>query len=410
MNTKKIRRCRCCSQKDFKKIIDFGNMQLTTEFRKNKIKKKEIPMSLVYCKLCKLAQLNHSYDLKSMYNKNYGYESGINQSMKIHLKEIVNDAKKKVQLKKNDAVLDVASNDGTLLKNYKKKILKVGIDPILSKHKNSYPVNTIKIPNYFNKKEIEKKIKQKLKIITTVAVFYDIENPNIFISDIKELLHFDGIWVLEQSYFLKLIKNNAYDSFCHEHVTYFCVRQIEQILKKVKLRIVDVKFNEMNGGSIRLFITHSKNKIKSNKKNLNKLYKIEDYHFSNLNYNLKKFKENVEKSKLDLKNRLRLLKKQNKKIHVYGASTKGNVILQYCGISNKDIEFASDRNKNKWGKFTPGSNIRIISEKKSRKLNPDYYLVMPRHFTDEFIKREKKFLKKGGKFLFPLPKLKEISF
>jgi hypothetical protein len=410
MNTKKINRCRCCGRRDFKKIIDFGNMQLTTEFRKNKIKKKEIPMSLVFCKSCKLAQLNHSYDLKSMYNKNYGYESGINQSMKIHLKEIVNDAKKKVQLKKNDAVLDVASNDGTLLKNYKKEILKVGIDPILSKHKNSYPVNTIKIPNYFSKKEIEKKIKQKLKIITTVAVFYDIEDPNIFISDIKELLHFDGIWVLEQSYFLKLIKNNAYDSFCHEHVTYFCVRQIEQILKKVKLRIVDVKFNEMNGGSIRLFITHSENKIKSNKKNLNKLYKFENNHFSNLNYNLKKFKKNVERSKLDLKNKLKSIKKQNKKIHVYGASTKGNVILQYCGISNKDIEFASDRNKNKWGKFTPGSNIRIISEKKSRKLNPDYYLVMPRHFTDEFIKREKKFLKKGGKFLFPLPKLKEISF
>tara|TARA_Y100000590_G_scaffold468532_1_gene651606 strand:- start:191 stop:1165 length:975 start_codon:yes stop_codon:yes gene_type:complete len=318
--------------------------------------------------------------------------------------------KKKILLKDGDIVLDIASNDGTLLKNYKSKIKKIGIDPILSKYKNSYPINSIKISNYFNKKEIIKKIKnKKIKIITTVAVFYDIENPNKFVSNIKDLLHSNGIWVLEQSYFPKLIKNNAYDSFCHEHVTYFCTKQIEILLNKFELRIIDASFNEMNGGSIRLFITHKDSNIRSVHKNIDTLNKMENKHFSNFLLNLKNFKKNIKKSKEDLIKKIKYIKKNKKIVHIYGASTKGNVILQYCSISHKEIQFASDRNKNKWGKYTPGSNIKIISEKTSRKINPDYYLVMPRHFIKEFIKRERKYLKNGGKFLFPLPKLKEIS-
>ena len=402
-----IKRCRCCNEKKLKNFFDFGSMCLSTEFPPINTKKlNKIPMNVRICQRCKLVQLQHNYDLKKLYNKNYGYKSGVNKTMNNHLETITRDIEKIINFKKKDVVLDIASNDATLLKKYKSnKIVKFGIDPTIKKFKSNYPKNYLKYAGFFDRKIFERMTKKKAKAITSIAVFYDIPEPNKFVKDISKILHKDGVWVLEQSYFPKLFFNNAYDSLCHEHLTYFIFFQMNIILKKNGLRVFNIKLNEMNGGSIRFFITHNESQHKENKKSINKILQIEKKYLSNLKKNLVKFKNNINSSKKKLQNFIRSKIKNKKKIHIYGASTKGNIILQFCGIKEKQINFAADRNNEKWGRETPGSKIPIISEKTSRLKNPDYYLVMPWHFKNEIVKREKIFLKKGGQLIFPLPKL-----
>jgi len=383
-------------------------MALSTSFTNNKIKDNITPLHLIYCSKCYLLQLKHNYDFNALYGDNYGYRSGINKSMNNHLKNIVKEIEHIVKLEKNDVILDIASNDGTLLKKYSKKnTIKIGIDPTIRKYKNLYPSNIIKSPTFFTKKQFNLlSNKKKAKIITSIAVFYDVPNPNIFINDIKNILDKNGVWILEQSYFPFLIKNNAYDSVCHEHITYFTIYQINLILTKFQLQIFNINYNSMNGGSIRLFIKHKSCTIyKKNIYKINKFKNSEKYYFENFITIKKKFINNILLSRKKLINLIKKISKNNEIIHIYGASTKGNIILQFCGITSNDIQYVSDRNPLKIGKFTPGSNIKIISEKESRKLNPNYYLVMPWHFKDEFIAREKEFLDKGGKFIFPLPNI-----
>ena len=406
-----VKKCRCCGKKKLKNFFNFGSMCLSTQFPpKNTKKISKIPMNVKICKNCKLVQLQHNYDLKKLYNKDYGYKSGVNQTMNQHLEAITNEIENIVKFEKKDVVLDIASNDGTLLKKYKnKKITRFGIDPTIRKFRSNYPKNYLKYSGFFNKKIYKKIAKTKAKAITSIAVFYDIPNPNKFVNDISKILDFNGVWVLEQSYFPKLFLNNAYDSMCHEHLTYFTYYQINLILKKHNLRVFDIKLNEMNGGSIRFFIAHINSIYKKKNKSIYSILKIEKKYFFNLEKNLIKFKKNINNSKKQLKQFIKKKIKQKKKIHLYGASTKGNIILQFCDIQQNQIEFAADRNYEKWGRETPGSKIPIISEKKSRLKNPDYYLVMPWHFKKEILQREKNFIKKGGKLIFPLPKLHIVS-
>ena len=410
MKFKKIKLCRCCGSKKLRNYIDFGKMYLSTAFprtKKNSLRK--IPMTLIICSDCKLAQLGQNYELSKLYNENYGYKSGVNNSMKIHLKSITQQILKYIRLKKNDLVLDIASNDGTLLKNYNKNLTRIGIDPIIKKYKNQYR-NMKFLDTFFSKEIFDNSFKKKkAKVITSIAVFYDVENPKKFVSDIAGILEHNGIWVLEQSYFPHLVANNAYDSICHEHLTYFTIKQLNMILQKFGLEIFNITSNDMNGGSIRYFIKFNKNKkIKKNKKNLKFYYNYEGYFYRNLNKKLLKFKNQIKKSKSKLTEFVQKTLLSNKSIHVYGASTKGNIILQYCKINQNLIKFAADRNPDKFGRYTPGSNIKIISEIESRALKPDYYLVMPWHFKKEIVERERKYSQEGGKLLFPLPNFQII--
>ena len=368
-------------------------------------------MELIICKNCRLFQLRHNYELKKLYNENYGYKSGINNSMHRHLEDIAKEAEKKVQLKEEDIILDIASNDGTLLKKYKnKKTIKFGIDPTIKKFKKFYPNNYLKFPGFFEKNIYNKIAKfKKSKIITSIAVFYDLPNPAKFVQDIKSILDINGIWILEQSYFPHLIQNNAYDSICHEHLSYFMHRQLNLLLKKEKLKIIDVSFNNMNGGSARFFISHQDSQFKIKRKNLLKVLKIENKIFRNFNKTINRFRRNIINSKNKLINLIIKLNKEKKIIHIYGASTKGNVIIQFCKITKKMVPYAAERNPEKYGRYTPGSFIPIISENKSRALKPNFFLVMPWHFKKEIVLREKIFLNKGGKLIFPLPQINIIG-
>ncbi len=410
MKYTRIKTCRLCGSKKLKKLIDFGPICSSSTFPNKKITYKKItPMIFVICKKCELSQLLHNYNLNELYNENYGYRSGINPAMVKHLKGITSDIKKITKIKKGDYILDIASNDGTLLKTYGiSGINYVGIDPTIKRFKKFYPKKFINKSNFFTKKNYLKVSKKnRAKCITSIAVFYDIIKPNSFVSDIKNILKKDGIWVMEQSYLPILIKNNGYDSICHEHLTYFTLKQIDYLCKKNNLRIIKTSLNNMYGGSIRVFICHKDAKYKTNFGSLNKCKRLEKKYI-NMKY-FYKFKNNIVKLSIKLNNLVKKLKENNKSIHVYGASTKGNVILQYSKINKSLINFAADRNPLKWSRKMPGSNIPIVSEKDSRLKKPDFYLVLPWHFKNEFIEREKNFLLNGGGLIFPLPKVKIIK-
>ena len=404
----RINQCRICKSKNLVKLFSLGNLNFTGKFSSfgKKIKKK--PITLIMCKVCDLVQLAHNYDLKYLYGPDYGYRTGINKTMRNHVKKIAQSLSKKTSLKKNDHVLDIASNDGSLLNYYKKNIVKCGIDPILKKYKNNYKDIKYAIPSFFSASKIKTKTKRKFKIITALSVFYDAEDPNKFLSDVKELLMPNGVFLLEFADLASILKFKMFDTICHEHLEYYSSKVIINLTNQNGLKVFDIKENKINGGSKQYFICLKESKIPVKNKLIKKVLKSENKFKLNNTSTFKKLFKNINKLKKDLNLLIKSIKNKNQNVHGYGASTKGNVILQYFNIDNKKINYIAERNKNKYGLFTPGTNIKIISEKTSRNLRPHYYLVLPWHFKNEILKRERNIIKKGVKFIFPLPKLEIV--
>ena len=404
----RINKCRACKKNILKKLFSLGDMSFTGKFprRDQKIKKK--PITLVLCKHCELVQLGHNFDLKYLYGPDYGYRTGINKTMLNHVRNVVFYLSKKTKLKKEDFVLDIASNDGSLLNFYKKNIKTFGIDPILNKYKKNYKKINYKIADFFSAKKIKKITKQKFKIITALSVFYDAKDPEFFLKDVQKLLSRDGIFMLELADLHSILKYKMFDTICHEHLEYYSSKVIINLAKKNGLKVFDIKRNDINGGSKQFYmcLESSKylvnNKILKNELSEEKRYKLSDPK------TFKNFFQEINLIKTKLLSMIKKIKKKGQSIHCYGASTKGNVLLQYFGIDNKFIDFVAERNEKKYNLYTPGTNIKIISEKSSRSLKPDYYLVLPWHFKKEIVIREKEVIKKGTRFIFPLPKLNII--
>ena len=402
-----IKKCRNCQGTFLKYLFSLGRLSYTGKFPKNnKIDVKKTDLTLIKCSNCNLVQLNNNYNMKYLYNQDYGYRSGINNTMIKHMEKISKILCIKADVRSNDFVLDIASNDGTLVNFYDKNVNKVGIDPLIPRYKKYYKNIDYKIPNFFSLNILKKyKIKNKFKIITALSVFYDINNPHKFLKDINKILEDNGIFLLEYADLFSIIKYKMFDTICQEHVTYYSTKVILKILDKNNLRVFDIRRNSINGGSVQYFVCKKNAKFVTNLKSLNfalleesklKLDKVNTY---------KVFFKTIFKIRSKLLNLLNTLKKKNKIIHGYGASTKGNVLLQFFGIGKKYIKFIADRNPNKYNLFTPGTKIKIISENMSRLMKPDYYLVLPWHFKNEILLREKKIIKKGTKFIFPLPKI-----
>jgi len=405
----KIRECRNCKHKKFYKLFSLGKMSFTGKFTNNfKFNIPKAFINLIMCSSCKLVQLDRNFNPKYLYDDNYGYRTGINATMTNHVQMVVNEAIKLVGLKKDEAALDIASNDGTLLSFYKKNIFTVGSDPLAKKYKKYYKNINFRIEDFFSLNAIKKnKIEKKFKIITALSMFYDLPDPNKFLVDIKKVLHKDGVFILEHADLLSIINNCQFDTICHEHLEYYSSKIIIELTKKNQLRTFNIKSNKINGGSKRYFICHKNSKYKDNKE-VEKVLKEEKKFNLNKPATFSNFFKLINSQKKKL---IELIKKINLKgqsIHGCGASTKGNVLLQFFNISNKEIKYIADRNPQKYNTYTPGTKIKIISEKLSRKIQPDFYLVLPWHFKNEILKREKIIKKKGTKFIFPLPKLKII--
>ena len=406
---KKIKNCRACKSKKIKHVYSLGNQSLTGIFpnsKKSKISKGNL--SLCMCTNCSLLQLEYTFDHNEMYGLNYGYMSSLNSSMEFHLKQKANQLKNKYSLNNGDYIIDIGSNDGTFLSFFTKRFKLIGCDPTINKFSNLYRKDIIKVPDFFSFDKVKRHLPKKAKLITSIAMFYDLDDPSSFIQDIIKSLHDNGVWHIELSYMPFMIKNMSYDTICHEHLEYYSLLSLNKLLSKNNLKIINIEFNQTNGGSFALDISKKKSIHKECTAIINwvlKKEKIFDYNKIN---RIKKFFEDCKKHKILLKELILNLKKQKKTILGYGASTKGNVILQYCNITNKEIKYIGEVNKFKFNKFTPGSKIKIISETLAKKMKPDYFLVLPWHFKEHIIKKEEKFLKSGGKMIFPLPDIEII--
>ncbi|MDA1317042.1 MAG: class I SAM-dependent methyltransferase [bacterium] len=396
--------CRLCDSPHLVEIINLGDQMIQHAFiqkDKSSPSLSKYPTKLMRCtnKACGLVQLKHSIDPKILYEV-YWYRSNTNNTMKNHLQQLMNEALQKSVIT-NPKLLDIGCNDGTMLDFAPKTCKKTGIDPsdIAEEVDDSIEL----IQDFFPSKKIGQRT---FDIITSIAMFYDVDNPVKFAKEIKKILAVKGLWILEVAYLPTTIQNTSYDTICHEHLTYYHLGALDQIAKQAGLKIVKAGLNSINGGSIRCYLTHVDSIIYDDiSSDIEMIRNEENNIMRNKKDYYQSFTKKVKRHKKELFDLIQKLKNDGKTIHIYGASTKGNTILQYCGIDNKLIDVAADKNEEKWGARTPGSNIPIISEKTSRDMRPDYYLVLPWSFKDEFLKREQKLRDMGVKMIFPLPEI-----
>jgi hypothetical protein len=406
-----INKCRISESKNLISVLSLGHQELTGVFPKSGSQQvTRGPLELLWCSDSGLLQLKHSYDAQEMYGDNYGYRSGLNQSMVNHLTDKVRHLERLVMLKSGDVVLDIGSNDATTLKAYSTYGLnKIGIDPVGKKFAMYYPNDVRLVPDFFTSECYRTIERQPAKIITSIAMFYDLENPIAFAQEIFHVLADDGVWHFEQSYMPSMLRMNSYDTICHEHLEYYSLSVVRKILEAANLKIVDVVMNSINGGSFAVTATKKKNhSIHVNNTVIDWLLEQEDRMGLNTVRPYREFEERVFRHREDLTRLIRGLNADNKTVLGYGASTKGNVVLQFCGLTNKDIPAIADVNPEKFGCVTPGTHIPIVSEEDAHKLKPDYFLVLPWHFKDGILKREKEYLANGGRMIFPFPEIEIV--
>jgi hypothetical protein len=389
--------------------LHLGEQELTGVFPRPGESVTSGPLELVWCPDSGLLQLGHSFDPGEMYGENYGYRSGLNASMVRHLTQKIGFLEKLADLKPGDTVLDIGSNDATSLKAYSTSSLnRIGIDPTGLKFKEYYPDDIKLVPDFFSAANFRKASSAQAQIVTSIAMFYDLDNPIAFASDIASVLAPEGVWHFEQSYMPAMLRTVSYDTICHEHLEYYSLGVVKLILEAAGLRLIDVQMNGVNGGSFAVTAGLKTSTRPANDAVIDWLLGQEDRMGLNTVRPFREFEDRVFRHKADLVRLLQALAADGKKVLGYGASTKGNVTLQFCGITEQEIPAIAEVNPEKYGRVTPGTRIPIISEADARAMNPDYYLVLPWHFKEGILQREQEYIAKGGKFIFPFPEIEIV--
>lgn len=407
-----ITECRICRNSTLNPIFSLGEQALTGVFPKSSVEEVTTgPIELVMCsgaESCGLVQLRQSYDLQEMYGDNYGYRSGLNQSMVDHLKNKVDEIIGLGVLEPGDIVVDIGSNDATTLKSYPKGLYRlVGIDPTGKKFARYYPPDITLVTEFFSARSVGKALAgRKAKIITSFSMFYDLEDPVEFARDVAEALDPRGLWILEQSYLPTMLRTNSFDTICHEHLEFYCLKQIQYIARAANLRVLDVSFNSTNGGSFSIIVARADSEHKENTVRIDQILADEQKLGLDTGEAFNEFKDRVMHARETLRNFLTSAKLAGERVFGLGASTKGNVLLQYFNIDSSLLPAIGEVNAEKFGKFTPGSHIPMCSEDELLKQNPEYLLVLPWHFRSFFM-NNKKF--KGRRLVFPLPEFEIVQ-
>lgn len=408
----KVTRCRVCGNPNLIPCFDTGDQYLSSIFPENLDYRKKLfryPMDMVLCqkgaegKECGLVQLGHDLDLSAMYD-DYPYTSSSNSSMKRILQDVAESGKTLNHLKKGDIILDIGCNDGTLLSNFMEQGYQlVGIDAA----KNIAPVvqgSDLKIvQDFFSKKAYLRVAPKKARLIYSIAMFYHLSDPVSFCRDAADCLEDDGVWIVQMAYLSAMIRTNMYDNIVHEHAGYYGIQHMQWVVEKAGLEIFDVLLNDVYGGSFRVFV---KKKGFSRYPATARLAKHLAEEQQDRIFDLKTYQDfdrRVQKTKTDLLSLIQKIKKEGKSIWVYGASTKGNTIMQYCGLTSREIDAAADANPFKPGKYMIGCDVPIKDEETMRRAKPDYLLSLPYSFTDGFIRREEELIRQGTRFIVPLP-------
>jgi len=407
---REIHQCRICGNPELELILDLGMQALTGFFPKAPMEVERGPLELVKCNTatqrdaCGLVQLRHSFAPEQMYGDAYGYRSGLNRSMVQHLQEKATEIRKVVPLSGGDVVVDIGSNDGTLLAALNTPGVElVGMDPSATKFAEFYPPHARRIPEFFSAKRYFQEVgPHPAKVVTSIAMFYDLDSPLQFMRDVFEVLADDGIWVFEQSYLPGMLAMNSYDTICHEHLEYYALKQVLWMADKVGFEIIGLEFNPVNGGSFS--VTAAKKKMmRPISAAIPKVLRQENELGLDGRKPYEAFAKRVHRHRTELVERLTKMNALGLRVFGYGASTKGNVLLQYCEITSNMVQCIAEVNPDKFGAYTPGTLIPIVSESEARARKPDVFLVLPWHFRDNIVEREKSFLSGGGKLLFPLP-------
>jgi len=397
--------CRLCGE-DLKDVISLGDIHLSTFLDTNDNAPPKIPLDLTQCVNCDLIQLRHTTDGSAMYS-DYWYQSGLNGSMVRALNDVVEKVFKNIFLNAGDVVVDVGSNDGTLLGFYPSYVETVGFEPS-NLHLMSFNKAKVVFNDYFRKEPFEHYFHgQKAKVITAIAMFYDLEDPHSFVSDLKYILADDGIIVIQMMDLMSMVKYGDFPNICHEHLEYYSLAVFRDLMQEHNLDVFDVEYNGVNGGSMRAYLCH-KNSRRIQISVQQALDKEEGF-FNAVGDLAIAFAKKIEDTRNKVVGFIHEANTLGQTVAVMGASTKGNTILQYFGLTEKDIIHAAEINPDKFGKRTVGSNIPIISQQESMRHFVDYYLILPWGFIDNFIDRNKNYLMSGGLFIVPLPEPRIIG-
>ena len=413
-NFRRIAACRICGNTNLVPILSLGEQYLTGIFPRtiDELLTRG-PLNLVKCDggapSCGLVQLQHSYVSSEMYGDRYGYRSSLNQSMVTHLRAKVASLIDIASPAAGDIVLDIGSNDGTTLSFYPDSLTRLGMDPTAEKFSRFYAPGVRYVADFFSADRFDSETGGgKATIVTSIAMFYDLDDPLSFVEQVCRVLADDGIWHLEQSYMPKMLETNGYDTICHEHVEYYALSQIDWMMKRAGLRIIDVELNEVNGGSFAVTVCKEAARYGADREPIDAVLAAERALFGTL-APFHAFAERVERHRDELPALLADFHRDGRVTLGYGASTKGNVMLQYCGLTQDEIPFVAEVNEEKFGAFTPGSLIPIIPEREAHAMMPDCFLVMPWHFRSNLLAREKTFVERGGRMIFPLPDIDVVA-
>ena len=405
-----ISQCRACGGGDLVSVLDLGCLRLTGVFPSSPNEPVTSgPLELVWCSRCTLVQLAHTFAPSELYGDNYGYRSGLNQSMVRHLQRKSRHLERLVGLRAGDVVLDIGSIDATFLKAYTTPgIRRIGIDPIGAKLSKYYTDDIVLVPQFFSVSACHEAAVGEARIVTSIAMFYDLDDPVGFARQVADILAPDGVWHFEQSYLPSMLRLCSYDTICHEHLEYYSLAVVKRILSQAGLEILDVEMNAINGGSFAVTAARPGHQRRVNTPVIQWLLEQEREWQIDTPRPFRDFEERVFRHRRDLTRLLRTLVEDGKTVFGYGASTKGNVTLQFCGISDRALRAIVEVNDDKFGHFTPGTGIPIVAERDPTHPQPDCYLVLPWHFRDNILQRESDFLERGGKMIFPFPEIEIV--
>jgi NDP-4-keto-2,6-dideoxyhexose 3-C-methyltransferase len=412
-----ITRCSICGNPELVPILDLGVQALTGVFPRSR---EQLvgrgPLELVKCRgsvaeSCGLVQLRHAYSSSELYGENYGYRSSLNPAMVAHLGRTARKLAESVTLRLDDLVVDIGSNDGTLLSLYEPAgATLLGIDPTAKKFRSFYRPDIHVIEDFFSADSVLGSFGgRRARIVTSIAMFYDLRDPMTFMSEVDRILDDEGLWHFEQSYLPLMLSANAYDTVCHEHLQYYALRQIKWMTDRSGFKIVDLVTNAVNGGSFAITVARQESKRVEATESIDRMLEDEDRAGTDRLDIYTLFRKQVEEHRTSLRALFEDWATTGKRAVGYGASTKGNVILQYCGLTPDQLAVIADVNPDKFGSFTPGTLIPIVSEADAMRLQPDVLVVFPWHFREFIVRKEASFIRAGGSLLFPLPSIQLIS-
>src|SRR5437667_2346712 len=399
--------CRVCHSHELDEVLSLGN-QYVSDFVDSDGKSPRAPLELVRCRTCGLVQLKHTFSRTSLY-RHYWYKSGISTTMRKALAELASKTCAIANPRPGDLVVDIGCNDGTLLRGYATDgLIRVGFEPAENLVGEARRGTDWVFNEFFNAGSLKKKFgNRKAKIVTSVAMFYDLENPNDFVADVARILDPNGVWTDQQNYLGSMLQRYGFDSIGNEHLEYYSLANMQALLKMHALEVFDVETNDVNGGSLCTFIGHlGKHPIA---KSVTDLERQEAQLNLDKALTFAKFASEIQKLRNQIREFVVGEVSRGKVVYVYGASNRGNTILQYCGLDHTLVKKAADANPEKWGRRTVGTLIPIVSKEEAREDHPDYFLILPHHFLFEIVQDEQDYLNSGGKLIVPLPRFRIVT-